>query len=366
MMSTTRRECFGFGFAGPPDEPDIRALVGSTPMPGAVRVRFEREPNYFHGCDVMGEVCQVLIARHRPDGALAGILCRSEQPAYVNGSAVRIGGIGQLRIAARYRGRHLLQQGWPLFEDPDLVYLALVARENTAALRVLAHHAPHRPSVRQLGEIATMGLLVRRGRERRHQRTTSIVRATPDSLEELVAFLDREGRRRQFTPVRTAAALTSPRFRGLAPEDVFVAREGRRIVGCMACWDQRAYKQDVVDGYGAVLSRARPGIDALARVYGAAPLPEPGQMLQAASAALVAVAEDDPGVFAHLVDACLEDAARRGVDWLMLGLADRDPLRRVARRHLHVTYRARLFALTWRRPPPALDGRCPYVEIAAL
>ena len=42
-----------------------------------------------------------------------------------------------------------------------------------------------------------------------------------------------------------------------------------------------------------------------------------------------------------------ERARERGKAFLMLGLADDDPLLAVARRWLHVTYRSDLFALAW-------------------
>ena len=71
---------FEFRWATPDDEPDIRALIGSVAMPGAVAVRFAREPDYFLGTTIMGDPCDVLVARHQPDGQLAGIACRAEQP----------------------------------------------------------------------------------------------------------------------------------------------------------------------------------------------------------------------------------------------------------------------------------------------
>jgi len=51
----------------------------------------------------------------------------------------------------------------------------------------------------------------------------------------------------------------------------------------------------------------------------------------------------------------------------MLGLADEDPLLRVVRRWLHVTYRSDLFTLAWDRATmPVPDGRVPAIEIATL
>ena len=72
------------------------------------------------------------------------------------------------------------------------------------------------------------------------------------------------------------------------------------------------------------------------------------------------MADDDPVVMRALLAACAARARERGKAFLMLGLADDDPLLAVARRWLHVTYRSDLFALSWSADPAALlDGRVP-------
>ena len=53
------------------DDADIRALISSVSMPGAVSIRFSREPDYFLGATIMGNPCDVLVVRHQPDGQLA-------------------------------------------------------------------------------------------------------------------------------------------------------------------------------------------------------------------------------------------------------------------------------------------------------
>ena len=102
---------FDIRVAAAADEPDIRRLVAATPMPGAITVRFAREPDYFLGTTIMGNPCDVIVGRHLPDGGLAGIACRAERSSFVNGSETRTGYIGQVRISEPFRGRWLLQRG---------------------------------------------------------------------------------------------------------------------------------------------------------------------------------------------------------------------------------------------------------------
>jgi hypothetical protein len=135
----------------------------------------------------------------------------------------------------------------------------------------------------------------------------------------------------------------------------------------MAAWDQAGYKQDVVDGYGPLLRRARPVMNAAATLIGARPLTSPGRAIPLAFAACVCVKDDDRGVLRVLIARCARHAYGRGKAFLMIGLADNDPLLPAARRFLHVTYHSELVALGASQAAlDALDDRIPYVEIATL
>jgi len=68
-----------------------------------------------------------------------------------------------------------------------------------------------------------------------------------------------------------------------------------------------------------------------------------------------------------LIAACGQHARRRGKAFLMLGLADNDPLLAAVGGSLHVTYHSDLYVAGWSDEPlPRLDERIPYIEIATL
>lgn len=250
----------------------------------------------------------------------------------------------------------------------DLLYCGVVARENPRARELLVgRRAPGAPVRTRLAGLTTCAILLRPRRAPRIP-GVEIEPGSSASLPEIVAFLRVEGARRQLFPAYTVKGFTDGRtLRGLAPEDIAVARRNGRIVGVMAAWDQAAYKQDVVASYGPTLRRLRPAYDILARVLGARPLSRPGEAILLAFAACTAVADDDPAVLRGLLVACAERARGLGKAFLMLGLADSDPLLPVARRWLHVTYHSDLFTLAWDpEQAPVPDGRVPCIEIATL
>jgi hypothetical protein len=368
----TAAEEFEFSLARPADEPEIRRLVGGTPMPGAVTIRFEREPDYFLGCPLMRDPCDVLIARHLPDGALAGLICRSERWAFVNGRETRIGAIGQIRIDERYRGHWILQRGWRelgLLGSRDLTYVGVIARDNPRARGTLVgRRPPGALAATRLAGMTTFALVLSRFQPSAIK-GCAIERASQETIAEIVAFLRVWGARRQFFPAyRIEDFAGGTATRGLELEDLSVARRGGSIVGVMGMWDQSTYKQDVVHAYGSKLRRLRPVYDLGARAIGARPLPAPGEPIRSAFAAFVCVADDDPDVFRSLLRATCERARAGGFAFVTIGLTDDDPLLPAARRWPHITYRSDLYVLSWSRHDPAaeLDGRVPHVEIATL
>src|SRR5690606_2067192 len=66
-----------FELATASDEPRLRQLLREAPMQGDVRLAMEREPDFFQGLSIEGDVAQVLVARDRPTGAIVSMGTRS-------------------------------------------------------------------------------------------------------------------------------------------------------------------------------------------------------------------------------------------------------------------------------------------------
>ncbi len=365
---------FDIGLAQPADEPDIRALVGSVAMPGDVSVRFAREPDYFLGTTIMGDPCDVLVARHRLDGQLAGIACRAERRSFLNGEETTTGYIGQIRIAEEFRGNWLIQRGARIVRDRSpkgLIYLGVISHENPRARAALIERRP--PAglhAKRLSGLTTCAIILRRRPQRKVRSTAGLTVGTAHAslLPQVVTFLQGHGAKRNFFPAYTLEDFTGgTALRGLAAEDVLVAHRGDRILGVLAVWDQHEYKQDIVDSYGPRLARMRPAYNAGARLLGAHPLTPPGEAIPLAFGACMSVAEEDPEVMHALVHAACERAAGLGKAYLMLGFADTDPLMQVALHWPHITYHSDVYALSLSvDPAKVLDRRLPYVEVATL
>ena len=120
-----------FASATEADDAAIRRLLRDNPMRGAVSVTFEREPDYFRGANVAGGEDQTIVAFD--DGRLVCMGRCTQRECWVNGTARRVGYLGELRLDAAARGRFgILRDGYGFFHElqrdgPAALYFTSIA-----------------------------------------------------------------------------------------------------------------------------------------------------------------------------------------------------------------------------------------------
>jgi hypothetical protein len=322
--------------ASPHDDEGVRRLVRSQTMPGRVRMAFCREPNFAIGCAVTGDEYQILVARAADNGEIVGVTCRSTRAVFLNGAQQRIGYLGQLRIDERYRGRWLLSRGFAMLErlqrtDPLPAYLMSIVGGNDEARTLLVDKRRRSfPRFREVARYVTLAIWVRRAKTPVAS-DVDLAPASPDQLDELTAFLQLHGARRQLSSVWTPERLLALGAYGLTLGDIRIARRRGAIAGVLALWDQSAYKQSVIRGYSGWLRPVAPI------------LPRPGTQLRSAYAVLTCVANDDSVVYASLLREVYNLASARGIEHLLAGFDVRDPLLPAAKAYRHLSYPSRLY-----------------------
>jgi hypothetical protein len=368
---------YRFELATEADDADLRAVLARTPMPGPIAVTFRREPSYFAAAVVAGAFRQVVAARECRSGHIIGFGARSVTQRYVNGQPAGIGYLSDLRLLPEHRSRGLLARGYAFFRELHAdqrtrLYLTTIAEGNTIALSLLGSGRAGLPRYHDAGRYHTFVLpLLRRSSRPRASASLSIRPARAADLPAVLAFLDAAGPRRQFFPRYVADDFLGPpgRFRDLRLENLLLAFRQDRLVGTLAGWDQSGFRQTVVHGYSAALRRLRPLYNAWAHWCGRPRLPPPGTAFRSMTAALPVVVDDDRDVFTALLDALVEKGRAGCCEYLVLGLADADPLLPVLRIRPAQRYTTRLFLVCWDDGEPLraeLDGRPPYLELGSL
>jgi hypothetical protein len=367
----SRRADAHLRLATPADEASLRRLSAGVAMPGGVAIRFARDPDYFLANTILGDSCEVLVAEAADDGHLLGVVCRARRRVYLGGRASHVAYVGHLRIAPEGRGGSLLARGARWLREhsrPDELHLGVIAAENPrAAGALVGHRPPAGAKVVCLTGLTTCALLVRRVPPRCVAGLRVAAAARGDHAR-VLDFWAREGGRRELFPVTDPEDFGGVALRGLGGEDLLLAWRGTELVGSVAVWDQSSFKQEIVAAFSPRLRRLAPIYQLLARLVGAPPLTPPGAAIPLACAARLCVAGDDPVVLRALLRAALRRAQVQGQAFLMVGVADGDPIGRVVKRFWHIPYRSALYALAWDHDPARdfVGDRPLYIEIATL
>lgn len=366
---------FEFAVAERADDADLRALMAATPSGGKVSVSFRREPSYFDAAVVEGEFRQTLVAKDREHGRVVALGNRSARQRFVNGVAKPIGFLSNLRILPDYRSLSILARGYRhlrhLHKDGrTLLYLTTIAEGNEAALSTLTSGRAGLPKYHYAGDYHTAVIPLGKLGPFPKGEEIQIRQATANDFFTVLEFFDIVGPRRQFFPLYSGKDFFNPSgtFRNMAAEDILLAFRGSEIVGALACWNQLGFRQTIVESYGAGISWVRPLVNGWATLRGGVTLPKVGAPLRFVSAALPLTKDDDPEIFAALLQAACA-RANDGAEYLLLGLHERDPLSAVAARYRSAVYTARLYYVCWEDGESlrqTVDDRPPYLELGCL
>ena len=359
------------------DDPGLERLLNQTALGGGwIRLRFQREPSFLAALGVEGSHSDVVAVEDIRSGRIVGMGTRSTKPIWLEGRPAVAAYLGNLRVDPRYRGGTLLARGYRQLASfasltPADVCLTTLVEGNEPANSLLLSGRAGLPRYVPLAPVVTLAFGTRtRGRPPLPD-GVGVRTAGPGDIGAIRAFLAETGPRRQFFPryaedeLRNGTGL----LRGLRAGDILVAEESGRIVGTVAIWDQSAFRQTWVEGYGRALRGSRHLWNLYARRTGRPEFPPPGQRLRYRYLALVSIEGDRTAVFGALFRESLgrlrdED----GSVTLLAGFCEDDPLLAVARRHPHIEYRSRLCAVlesdTGR--PPDLSQRRPYLELGSL
>lgn len=337
-------------FALPADDAALRSLLRRSVIPGAVRVAFTREPSYSAGEGVAGATDATILTSRA--GAATGMGRCGVHTLHRNGGARRIGYLAELRLdpATPPSARSLLEGYTLLREAAERAgvegFFTSITVDNARARRVLENGGRlGLPTYRPLCQLVTFLAPVAPGTSR----DAGTADVSP-SIDELTAFLARHAREAQLTLTWDEARWRALAVHGITPRDFAVVRRGGRIVAAAAVWDQRAFRQTVIDGYARGMHLARPVLNAGLALVGRPRLPDPGAVL--AQGALLGAYVDDVGDWPTLWSALRTRAAARGLEWLALARDRRDAfcvrLRRLLRaREYHTT----LYDVSWRDRP---------------
>jgi hypothetical protein len=367
---------FRFGLAKPEDNTELLEFSAKADMPGAIRFSFDRSPDYLAALHVEGFHSDVFICRENKTGRLVATGHRSVKRVFVNGEPVAVGYLGGLRVEPEVRSASFLSRGYTQLREiraghPTPFDLTTIMEDNFQARKVLLSARLGLPGYHDFGRFCCMALSLQAEGNSRLGSRLSLRHATQTDAENVVAFLNREGRAKQFFPEYPLEDFGRPD--GLLSQldwtDVFLAFRGAELVGVLAAWDQRAIRRWRVTGYARWLRLSRNVLNLWARLRRMPLLPSPGAPLNYFILSLICIRDNNREVFNALLDEIIRTQQDRYA-FFLAGLHERDLLLPELLARPHVSLASRLYVVDWGNDNCATEKldrrRVPYLELGSL
>lgn len=365
---------FGFDLADKDDDAELRCRMAEDCLPGNISVSFRREPSYFSGSRVQGDTVQVIKCTDLSTRRIIGLGGRALSQAWVNGRPQRIGYLADLRAHPGYRGGTLLARGYRYFHelhqaDPVALYYTMILEGNGLAQRILTSGRCGLPHYRDMGRILTPAIHLDIPKRAIHLSGVRFTRAKAEQLADILRFVQQWQSQKQLAPIYCDSDFNNGRLQGLSAQDIYIALRDDRIIGVIAAWDQRAFRQTHVERYSTPLRFMRPLYNVFAQVTPLKPLPSPGAMVPYFYLALVAVENNDPVIFRALLRYLYRERRLGRWHYFIAGLHERDPLAPILKEYRHIHAAGHLYAVHYPEDEMAfrqLDDRIPYIEIGSV
>ena len=358
--------------AYPLDDPALRDLLARTPLPGALSVTLEREPSF--GAGVLDAQRHDVVAVRDTDQTIVALGSRCERTVWLNGQVATVAYLGDLRVLPSYQpsaGRILIE-GYRYIQQltklrPTATTSTAIFEDNAPARRTLVGGRAGLPQYLDVGRLHCPALLVHPWTRCPTSTRYACRAATAADFPVIADFLNNTFRHRNLAPVHTAEDFsTGQRWPGLKAEDFLTVWDGETLVGCVAVWDLRAYRQIRVQNYRGWLHYARPILSSLLLALGWQRLTPPGALVPAAFASFLTTANQDVELGRLLLRYARYAAAQRGISLLFTCLHTGDPLLPALKGWLAIPTFGRLYEVSFDGQAHLSVQRPPHVEAALL
>jgi hypothetical protein len=307
-----------------------------------------------------------------------GLGNRAVRKVFINGEIQNIGYLGMLRVHPSYRGKYVVKKGFELTselhkDNRTKFYLVSIIEESIRARKLLTAGIKGFPIHKEYTRFYTFSIIPRRQKQPLKPPVDfKIIRGSPEKTIDIINVLQKCGKELQFYPYWDSSNLFDPiQTPDLRPENFLLAVRNDEVIGCLAIWDQRSFKQIVVREYSTFYKRARLLINAFAFLTGRASLPPINTSIPYCYISHVAIYNNDPTIFSHLLRAAYEISRQRQIALMMVGLPEHHPFISIIRNsYKFFQINSTIYLAYWEHdridPFNLIDDRTPGMEVAIL
>lgn len=341
------------------DNREVLNLINSMTIKGEIEVSFTKEPNYLDAMYATADTVQPVIGIYQNKVEVLGT--RSIKKAYINREAADLGYLSDLKISKNVKKMNALTEGFSYMKNLITdgranIHLATIIDDNRLGKAVLTWKSKSSQVANfyDYGILNTYFILPIFPKFTTHK--IKITRGCSEILDDIVKFLNEEGRKKQFFPVYTKEFfLNLPNFK---INDFYIATdENKNIIGAMAKWEQTPFKQVIIKKYSGKWNFIK-------QITGNI-LPSENEPIKQFYISFAAIKNNNNGIFEQLLNKIYND--NRKYKYFSLILHEKDNLNTSMKKYINIKYKSRLYIAGYEKAEQyILDDEIPYIELASL
>lgn len=342
-----QNKSFIYETAKPEDGKDILEILEQGGFKGKISLTYTRRPDAYTSLKKEAPQVEIAVCRDSKENRVVGFGVCAIRNLFINGKEEKVGYLLGLRFRGDYAKKHqVLPIGYEfiysLLKEKGITYFfTTILEENIYAQKLLEKKRSFMPEYLPIGNYEVYSLKTGQ-RARKHE--YKFRKAVFTDISQILSFINNYGKSQQLYPVLKEEYLTKNVFLGLSIDKFYILLDNQEIIAAGAAWDQREYKQYVVNGYGGIFKIIQP-ISRIFKLFGYPTLPKSNSVLNLFNLSFLGIKDNNYRILEIFLDEIAE--AEKSYDLFTIGLYEKHPLREAFANRPKIVYRSKIYQVKW-------------------
>jgi hypothetical protein len=324
------------------DGVEMLEIIESESSGGIIELIYTRRPNAFESYKKESEASKIAIIRDK-EGKIAFQAACIPGCYYVDGKSVLAGYVGGIRKRNDYNGLINWKDVVRFVEKQDLsIYLCSFLSGNEESEKMFLKKRDFMPELVPLCNYTTHIINPKIFNKNLPEELAfrSIKR---DDLDNVHEFLNREGMKYNFSPVINNVT----DFSGLNLDDCYVLERKGEILAFGALWNQKGFKQYIVEGYSKTLKMIRK-FSFISGILGYIEMPEETKELDFPILSFF-YSKDGSMEYYNCFLNQIAQSMRKKYKMFVIGISDDDPADKLYKRIRTINFKSKIYCADFSR-----------------
>ncbi len=316
----------------------ILEILESSPAKGSIELLYTRRPDAYISYKKESSDTEVFVVRDGDN--IIGTSAEIIRDVYIGGKVRRLCYICGLKKDPDYEGsvnwgkvfvRNLVR------DDIDCYFCSIIS-DNEGARRLLEKKRKHTLNLNFMQKYTTY-MLAPDFKFRVRSKGYTFSRAEKKDEQELLEFLNSEGRKKELFPVIDSIE----GFSHLSIEDFCILRKNGEIAAAGALWNQSSYRQYIVKSYKGIMKCARL-LNPVLKLLGYIQLPKENEVLNFPMLSFL-LCRDDSEEHCKVFLRSVASEIKKDYGMVVIGAAECSPMNDVLRKMRSISFDSQIYTI---------------------